>query len=215
MFPTYWLEEKNDHIFYKISFIYSLTISYIWTIYFGHFHPQLSHPSLSRYSQCAPFPFYVPFLCFVAHQILVLPGLLECWFILSAQYYTGLAKWSSFPDDSYLNVFIDVILSISVPYHFWILCNGFGLPVYPELESKEKNRVPLYLCHFRRASWTGGASEEPSNSLCDLPKQCRQSGQPKCHGLYPTNLLTGLDTGWLHPVIIIWISHFSTGNFCT
>lgn len=165
-------KKKNDHVFNKTSFIYSLTISYIWTIYFGHFHSQLSHPSLSRYSQRAPpFPLHVPFFCFVAHQVLVLPGLVEWWFILPARSYAGLEKWPRFPDDSYLNMFTYVILSISLPYHFWILCHGFGLPVYPELKSKEKNRVPLYLCPFRRASWTGGARGEPSNSFCDLLKQ--------------------------------------------
>lgn len=81
-----------------------------------------------------PFPLHVPFLCFVAHQTLVLPGRLECWFILSTRSFAGLVKWPSFPNDSYFNVFIDVILFISVPYHFWVLCNGFGLPVYSELK---------------------------------------------------------------------------------
>lgn len=118
-----------------------------------------------------PFPLHVPFFCFVAHQVLVLPGLVEWWFILPARSYAGLEKWPRFPDDSYLNIFTYVILSISLPYHFWILCNGLELPVYPELKSKEKNRVPLYLCPFRRASWTGGARGEPSNSFCDLLKQ--------------------------------------------
>lgn len=101
---------KNCHVFNKIFFTYSLSISYIWTIYFGHFHSQIPHPLPLGSLNSAPFP---------------VTCLLEYWFILSSWSSTGLVKWPRFTEDTSLNVFILVTLSICVSYYFWILCNVF------------------------------------------------------------------------------------------
>lgn len=215
MFPAYWLEEKNDHVFNKISFIYSLTISYIWTIYFGHFHSQLSHPSLSRYSQCAPLSPSCAFFVFCSS-----PNFSSAWTVGMLIHFVS----------SMLRRSCEV-----TKFSWWQLlkcvhrCDSFHFCSLSFLNSLQWIRttcLPRVKNLRRKIGFhyifvTSGGQVGLEGQLGSLPtlfvafRSSRQSGQPKCHGLNPTDLLTGFDTGWLHPVIIIWISHFSTGNWCT